>query len=208
MFALSRSFPFVCLSSISGQVLALAVIGCNLSTPPAIALPGDDLTTVQRWIERHPGLPPAHPGALRVSRSDIPGQRFTFQAWKILPGFYQDEPVDFIRSEQIEVRDEVEFVSIERLELVLRDLYGSDIYQDYRNAAEVYRYTRTTEGDVPLDEIRTTEDGIVIQGDRFAYWLRLFYDNTYDGVDVPIVGQLTVLLTDDRDRLEVYLRRE
>lgn len=189
-------------------ILALIAIGTAIATPPAIALPGDDLMTVQRWIERHPGLPPARPGALRVSRSDIPGQRFTFQAWQILPGFYQDEPVDFIRSEQIEVLDAVEFVSIERLESVLRDLYGSDIYQDYRNAAEVYRYTRTNEGDVPLDEMRTTEDGILIQGDRFAYWLRLLYGSSNAGENRPIVGQLTVLLTDDRDRLEAYLRRE
>jgi hypothetical protein len=207
MFALFRSCSPVRLHSVSGHILAILAIGAAIVTPPAIALPGDDITAVQRWIERHPSLPPAHPGALRVSRSDIPGQRFTFRAWKILPGFYQDEPVDFIRSEQIEVRDEVEFVSIERLELVLRDLYGSDIYQDYRNAAEIYRYTRTNEADVPLEDARKTEDGMLIQGDRFAYWLRLFYDNQY-GRDVPIVGQLTVLLTDDRDRLEVYLRRE
>lgn len=207
MFALFRSCLPVQFHAVSGHLLAILAIGAAIAPHPAIALPGDDITTVQRWIERHPGLPPAHPGALRVSRSDIPGQRFTFRAWKILPGFYQDEPVDFIRSEQIEVRDEVEFVSIERLELVLRDLYGSDIYQDYRNAAEIYRYTRTNEADVPLEDVRKTEDGIVLQGDRFAYWLRLFYDNQY-GHDVPIVGQLTVLLTDDRDRLEVYLRRE
>lgn len=184
--------------------LILVALGSAGMVSPAIALPGDDITTVQRWIERHPGLPPAHPGALRVSRSDIPGQRFTFQAWTILPGFYEDEPVDFIRSEQIEVRDEVELVSRDRLELVLRDLYGSDIYQDYRNAAEVYRYTRTNGQEVPAEDVRNTEDGILIQGDRFTYWVRVLYDEK----ELPIVGQLTVLLTDDRDRLEAYLRRE
>ena len=204
MFALFRSFSPVRFRPLYGHILAFIAIGTAIAAPPAIALPGDDLTTVQRWIERHPGLPPAHPGALRVSRSDIPGQRFTFQAWKILPGFYQDEPVDFIRSEQIEVRDEVELVSRDRLELVLRDLYGSDIYQDYRNAAEVYRYTRTNEQEVPAEDVRNTEDGILIQGDRFAYWVRVLYDEK----ELPIVGQLTVLLTDDRDRLEAYLRRE
>jgi hypothetical protein len=30
----------------------------------------------------------------------------------------------------------------------------------------------------------------------------------YNENELPIVGQLTVLLTDDRDRLEAYLRRE
>jgi hypothetical protein len=204
MFALFRLLWPVRPSLAYRSLLALVTIAVPISTSPAIALPGDDLTTVQRWIERHPGLPPAHPGALRVSRSDIPGQRLTFQAWKILPGFYQDEPVDFIRSEQIEVLDTVEFVSIERLALVLRDLYGSDIYQDYRNAAEVYRYTRTNEQEVPAEDVRNTEDGLLIQGDRFAYWVRVLYNEN----ELPIVGQLTVLLTDDRDRLEAYLRRE
>ena len=204
MFALFRLLWPVRPSFAYRYLLALVTIAVPISTSPAIALPGDDLTTVQRWIERHPGLPPAHPGALRVSRSDIPGQRLTFQAWKILPGFYQDEPVDFIRSEQIEVLDTVEFVSIERLALVLRDLYGSDIYQDYRNAAEVYRYTRTNEQEVPAEDVRNTEDGLLIQGDRFAYWVRVLYNEN----ELPIVGQLTVLLTDDRDRLEAYLRRE
>jgi hypothetical protein len=204
MFALFRLLWPVRPSLAYRYLLTLVTIAVPISTSPAIALPGDDLTTVQRWIERHPGLPPAHPGALRVSRSDIPGQRLTFQAWKILPGFYQDEPVDFIRSEQIEVLDTVEFVSIERLALVLRDLYGSDIYQDYRNAAEVYRYTRTNEQEVPAEDVRNTEDGLLIQGDRFAYWVRVLYNEN----ELPIVGQLTVLLTDDRDRLEAYLRRE
>jgi hypothetical protein len=204
MFALFRLLWPVRPSLAYRSLLALVTIAVPIGTSPAIALPGDDLTTVQRWIERHPGLPPAHPGALRVSRSDIPGQRLTFQAWKILPGFYQDEPVDFIRSEQIEVLDTVEFVSIERLALVLRDLYGSDIYQDYRNAAEVYRYTRTNEQEVPAEDVRNTEDGLLIQGDRFAYWVRVLYNEN----ELPIVGQLTVLLTDDRDRLEAYLRRE
>lgn len=208
MFVLRRLLSPAPLRLHSSHVLAVLAIGAAIATPPAIALPGDDLITVQRWIERHPGLPPAHSGALRVSRSDIPGQRLTFQVWTILPGFYQDEPADFSRSEQIEVRDEIEFVSIDRLVLVLRDLYGSDIYQDYHNAAEVYRYTRSNEGEVPRDETRTSEDGILLQGDRFAYWLRLLYDETATGENAAIVGQLTVLLTDDRDRLEAYLRRE
>ena len=204
MFALFCLLSPLRFSSIYGQLLALIVVGCGVSTSSAIALPGDDPATVQHWIERHPGLPPAHSGSLRVSRSDIPGQRFTFQAWKILPGFYEDEPVDFIRSEQIEVRDEIELVSVDRLKLVLRDLYGSDIHQDYRNGAEVYGYTRTNELDVPLEEVRDLEDGILIEGDRFAYWLRVLYDEN----ELPIVGQLTVLLLEDRDRLEAYLRRE
>jgi len=192
------------LSTVLGSILTLVTLSGGVFVPTVIALPGDDLTTVQHWIERHPGLPPAHPGALRVSRSDIPGQRFTFQAWTILAGFYQDQPVDFVRSEQIEVHDHVEFVSIERLERVLRDLYGSDIDQDYRNAAEVYRYTRTNAATVPIAAARDTETGILIQGDRFAYWLRLLYN----AEELPIVGQLTLLLPDDRDRLEAYLRRE
>jgi len=201
--AMSRFCPlFRCLGR--GLLCVLPISAIGGLTEGAIALPGDDIITVQRWIANHPSLPAAAvPGTLRVSRSDIPGQRMTFQAWRTLPGFYEDDPVDFVRSEQIEVRDELQLVSPDRLERVLRDLYGSDIYQDYRDAAEVYRYSRFDGRSIP-EAARETEAGILLQGDRFAYWMRLLFTEAGD----PVVGQLVVLQTEDRDRLEVYLRRE
>ncbi|MGD1902827.1 MAG: hypothetical protein ACFB9N_11375 [Geitlerinemataceae cyanobacterium] len=199
MSSFHLSFRRVC-----GLLCALPIVSVGGLSEHAIALPGDDIVAVQRWIDNHPSLPPAAiPGTLRVSRSDIPGQRMTFQAWRVLPGFFEDEPVDFIRSEQIEVRDELQLVSPDRLERVLRDLYGSDIHQDYRDAAEVYSYSRFDGRSIP-EAAREVESGVLLQGDRFAYWVRLFFTEAGD----PVVGQLTLLQTGDRDRLEVYLRRE
>jgi len=184
-----------------GLSFGLLTVGLNWGKA-AIALPGEAPEIVADWIYENPNLPSGLPGSLRVSRSDIPGQRLTFQALRILPGFFQDEPIAVIRSEQIEVRDEVNGVTAERLANVLRSVYGSDIDQDYQNAVLVYDYRRVAApGGVNAPEL---EAGSIVQGDRFAYWLRIL--RAPDGE--PIVGQLTVLLPDDRDRLEVYLRRQ
>lgn len=166
-------------------------------SPTAIALPGDAIEDVARWIQTNPRLPDGRSGSLRVSRSDIPGQRLTFVA-------APTRPTDFgfaigaqtVRSERLELLDYENGVTRDRLADLLRSVYGLDLHQDYRNARPVYDYVSAAGSG------RDTYRGEVRQGDRFGYWIEII---ERDGVE-PVVGTIAVFQLDDLAAVEADLR--
>ncbi len=166
-----------------------AIAALLLVPMPSLALPGESVEEVANWIYTNPLLPDGRRGSLRVSRSDIPGQRLTFVASKTLPterGFGIGETR--IRSEWIEILDYRNGVTGDRLIEALRAIYGLDLYQDYRNAELVHDYT-VLSGEEGL----TVRRGQLWRGDRFGYWLEI---TEQDGED-PVLGQLSLILVDD-----------
>ncbi|MFP4220717.1 MAG: hypothetical protein ACLFM4_16545 [Phormidium sp.] len=171
------------------RLVSSAIAGLLLAPMPSLALPGESVEEVANWIYTNPLLPDGRRGSLRVSRSDIPGQRLTFVASKTLPterGLGVGETR--IRSEWIEILDYRNGVTSDRLVEALRGIYGLDLYQDYRNAELVHDYT------VPVSEEGTTvRRGQLWRGDRFGYWLEI---TEQDGED-PVLGQLSLMLVED-----------
>lgn len=173
------------LPSLIGSAIALVL----MAPSPGWSLPGEAVDEVANWIYSNPLLPDGRRGSLRVSRSDIPGQRFTFVASKTLPtqrGLGIGERR--IRSEWLEVLDYNNGVTSERLIEAVRGIYGLDLYQDYRNAELIYDYVSPT-GPTGQHQRR----GQLWQGDRFGYWLEI---TERDGED-PVLGKLALILLDD-----------
>ncbi len=179
------------------KLVSTAIAVLLLAPMPSLALPGESVEEVANWIYTNPLLPDGRRGSLRVSRSDIPGQRLTFVASKTLPtqgGLGIGETR--IRSEWIEILDYRNGVTSDRLVEALRGIYGLDLYQDYRNAELVHDYT-----------VLAREEGTIVQrgqlwrGDRFGYWLKI---TEQDGED-PVLGQLTVILLDDLAAIQADL---
>lgn len=173
------------LPSLIGSAIALVL----MAPSPGWSLPGEAVDEVANWIYSNPLLPDGRRGSLRVSRSDIPGQRFTFVASKTLPtqrGLGIGERR--IRSEWLEVLDYNNGVTSERLIEAVRGIYGLDLYQDYRNAELIYDYVSPT-GPTGQHQRR----GQLWQGDRFGYWLEL---TERDGEE-PVLGKLALILLDD-----------
>lgn len=109
------------LASLVGSAIALI-----LMAQPRSSLPGERVSEVANWIYSNPLLPDGRRGSLRVSRSDVPGQRFTFVASKTLPtqrGLGVGETR--IRSEWLELLDYNNGVTSERLVEAVRSVYGS-----------------------------------------------------------------------------------
>ena len=144
------------LASLVGSAIALIL----MAPGPAWSLPGERVSEVANWIYSNPLLPDGRRGSLRVSRSDVPGQRFTFVASKTLPtqrGLGVGETR--IRSEWLELLDYNNGVTSERLVEAVRSVYGLDLYQDYRNAELVYEYVHPTGPGGPASTARSTLAG-------------------------------------------------
>ncbi|WP_159789066.1 hypothetical protein [Sodalinema gerasimenkoae] len=172
-----------------GTAIGTAIALVLMAPSPGSSLPGEAVDEVANWIYSNPLLPDGRRGSLRVSRSDVPGQRFTFVASKTLPtqrGLGVGERR--IRSEWLEVLDYNNGVTSERLIEAVRGVYGLDLYQDYRNAELIYDYVSPT-GPGGQDKRR----GQLWQGDRFGYWLEL---TERDGEE-PVLGKLALILLDD-----------
>ncbi|MBO9999226.1 MAG: hypothetical protein J7641_09510 [Cyanobacteria bacterium SID2] len=180
------------------RILLGCSVGFLLNISPSEALPGQTVEEVRTWIQTNPLLPRGRAGSLRVSRSDIPGQRFTFSASKTRP---TDARLvvssDRIRSERIEVLDYENGVTRERLVSTLRSIYGLDLYRDYQAAEVIYDYVN------PAGQ-QDAYRGVLLRGERFGYWIEI---TERDGVD-PVIGQLSIVLVEDLDDLEADLKRE
>ncbi|TVR09272.1 MAG: hypothetical protein EA395_10295 [Phormidium sp. GEM2.Bin31] len=182
------------LPSLIGSAIALVL----MAPSPGWSLPGEAVDEVANWIYSNPLLPDGRRGSLRVSRSDIPGQRFTFVASKTLPtqrGLGIGERR--IRSEWLEVLDYNNGVTSERLIEAVRAVYGLDLYQDYRNAELIYEYVNPT-GPTGQHQRR----GQLWQGDRFGYWLEI---TERDGEE-PVLGKLALILLDDIPTVQADLQ--
>ncbi|NMG57390.1 hypothetical protein E1H12_02365 [Geitlerinema sp. P-1104] len=182
------------LPSLISSAIALVL----MAPSPGWTLPGEAVDEVANWIYSNPLLPDGRRGSLRVSRSDVPGQRFTFVASKTLPtqrGLGVGETR--IRSEWLEVLDYNNGVTSERLVEAIRSIYGLDLYQDYRNAELIYEYVNPT-GPTGQHQRR----GQLWQGDRFGYWLEI---TERDGEE-PVLGKLALILLDDISTVKTDLQ--
>lgn len=177
-----------------------------LFTSAAKALPGESTETVAAWINAHPTLRPGIGDGLRVTKSDTPAMRFSFQA-SILPPGRIASPSDrsTIRSERLSFYDSINGVTPERLKESVRVIYGPPIYQDYEQARIIYAYPTPETIDLSRRQNRpllAAQQGELRLGERFAYWMEI--TQTDDGK--AFNGQLTVFLTEDLDKLETELR--
>lgn len=177
-----------------------------LLTSPAKALPGESKQTVAAWIEGHPTLRPGIGDGLRVTKSDTPAMRFTFQATALPPGrIAVPRNSSGIRSERISFYDAINGVTTERLVESLRVIYGPPIYQDYERARIVYAYPTPETVDVARRQNRpllAAQQGELRVGERYAYWMEIIQTDSGNALN----GQLTVFLKEDIDKLETELR--
>lgn len=172
----------------------------------ANALPGQPTEEVGAWIKAHPTLRPGRGERLLVQKSDTAAQRFTFQASVLPPGkveFSRDRST--IRNERIAMYDAINGMTFERLQESLRIIYGLEIYQDFNRAQVVYEYPNQSainSARFAKSPIREALRGELRVGDRYAYWVEVAQPK--DGK--AFIGQMTVLLKTDLDKVEAELR--
>lgn len=173
---------------------------------PANALPGQSTEEVGTWIKAHPTLRPSRGEQLYIQKSDTAAQRFTFQASVLPPGkveFTKDR--GRIRYERLAMYDAVNGMSFQRLQESLRVIYGLDIYQDFKGAQVIYEYPNQSainSARMAKTPIREALKGELRVGDRYAYWLEIAQPRE----GKAFIGQMTVLLKSDLDKLETELR--
>ena len=172
----------------------------------AQALPGQTTAEAADWIRANSSLKPNNSERLLVRKSDTAAHRFIFEASVLAPGTATAlGDKDVIRSERIDLFDMINGITPNRLQESLRVIYGLDIYQDFQRAQVVYAYPspamvrEARSQPAPLQEAL---QGELRLGSRFAYWLEIAQPRQ----GKPIIGQLTVFLRSDLDKLEAELR--
>lgn len=170
-----------------------------ISQTPVIALPGQTTDEVGAWIRAHPTLSPDVGERFLVQKSDTAAQRFIFQASVLPPGkveFTKDHSI--IRHERIAMYDAINGMTFERLQESLRIIYGMGIYEDFNRAQLVYQYPNQT----TMNSDRFANIGELRLGDRYAYWIEVAQPKE----GKAFVGQMTVLLRNDLNKIEAELR--
>jgi len=172
----------------------------------ANALPGQTTEEVAAWIRANPTLRPYRGQTLLVFRSDTPAQRFTFQASVFAPGrAFPSADRAIVRTERIDLFDMINGVTPNRLQETIRIIYGLAIYQDFQQARVIYSYPNPAMVQearnltLPLAE---AIKGELRLGSRYAYWVE--FPQPREGN--PIMGNITILLKSDVDKLEAELR--
>jgi hypothetical protein len=178
----------------------------TLFNSQANALPGQSTEEVGTWIKAHPTLRPNRGEKFLIQKTDTAAQRFTFQASVLPPGkvgFIKDRSK--IRNERIAMYDAINGMTLERLQESLRIIYGLDIYQDFDRAQVIYEYPNESainSARFAKTPIREALRGELRVGSRYAYWVEIAQPQN----GKAFVGQMTVLLKNDLDKLEVELR--
>lgn len=177
-------------------------------TKSAIALPGQTMEEAEAWMQAHPTLRADPRERLSIRRNDTPSRRYTFHASIYGPGGSTGESLlvrkqggelIMVRSEKFTLVDLINGVSLERLEDSLRNLYGAEVFADYRRAESVLVYSP---GRV---EDRGTERAIraqILEGDLYAYIVEIIPnpDGTVN------TGTVSVMIKDDLPELRTALR--
>jgi hypothetical protein len=110
-----------------------------------------------------------------------------------------------IRTESLTIFDAVNGITVKRLQESLRIIYNLDVYQDYDEAQIIYQYPSQSEintdrlAKIPL---REAIQGELRVGERYAYWLEIAQPKQ----GKAIIGNITVLLKADANKLEAELR--
>jgi hypothetical protein len=189
------------------QRLALILgIVIGLNGGRVLALPGQSQEEVAAWIQANPTLSPSDNELLIVRKSNTAAQRFEFMADVLPPGkLLATNNFGVIRTERIELFDTINGVSRDRLEESLRIIYGLDIYQDYQQAKIIYTYPSDATVQQSINQkapLLAARQGELRSGSRYGYWIEVAQPQTGDAV----TGKILVLLKEDLDDLETYLR--
>lgn len=194
----------------------LAIAALALSAPfsallfaqSASALPGQSVQEAEAWMQAHPTLRADPRERLSIRRNDTPARRYTFHGSIYGPGsgaggsiMLRERAGELImvRSEKFTLVDSISGVSIERLEDSLRNLYGAEVFADYRRAQSVLVYSPGRLED------RGTERAIraqVFEGDLYAYILEII-PNPNGSVHT---GTVSVMLKEDVPALRTAVR--
>jgi hypothetical protein len=178
----------------------------TLFNSQANALPGQSTEEVGTWIKAHPTLRPNRGEKFLIHKTDTAAQRFSFQASVLPPGkvgFIKDRSK--IRNERIAMYDAINGMTLERLQESLRIIYGLDIYQDFDRAQVIYEYPNQSainSARFAKTPIREALRGELRVGLRYAYWVEIAQPQN----GKAFIGQMTVLLKTDLDKLEAELR--
>ncbi|TVP66897.1 MAG: hypothetical protein EA342_10530 [Leptolyngbya sp. LCM1.Bin17] len=181
--------------------VGLGIVTLGLLAQPAIALPGQSVRVVETWMRNNPTLRPRPHERLTINRVAAPGQRFIFQA-SVFPvtGVQPDVNRRTIRTERFTFVDHANPITSDRLEESLRLIYGPEVFNDYRQAEELYRYPLGA-GTAATDNPNLRLRGHVRQGEQFAYWQELAYDQNGHAY----LGRMAVLLKADLPLLQAHL---
>ncbi|PZV11078.1 MAG: hypothetical protein DCF21_17465 [Leptolyngbya sp.] len=180
--------------------LGWAIAALVLSASPGWAIPGQTATLAETWIRNNPTLRPATNERLTINRLAAPGQRFTFQA-SVFPvgGVSPAENRRQIRTERFGITDHANPITTDRLDESLREIYGQEIFNDYRQGTVLMRYP--ARGARPAPGENLVLRGEVREGDRFAYWQEIAYDRA----GTAYLGRMAVFLKDDLPALQAQL---
>lgn len=177
-------------------------------TQSAEALPGQSIQEAEAWMQAHPTLRADPRERLSIRRNDTPARRYTFHGSIYGPGGGAGDSLlvrqrggelVMVRSEKFTLVDSISGVSIERLEDSLRNLYGAEVFADYRRAESVLVYSP---GRV---EDRGTQRAIraqVLEGDLYAYIMEMIPNP--DGT--VHTGTVSVMLKEDVSALQAAVR--
>ncbi len=172
----------------------------------AKALPGQSEAEVAAWIQSNSTLSPDIGERLIIRKRSTAAQRFDFIAETLPPGKIIDvNNLGIIRTERIELFDAINGVDRERLEKSLQKIYGLDIYQDFRRSQVIYSYPSDATVKLSITQKKpnlAARRGEVRSGNRYAYWIEVAQPQTGKSVN----GKIMILLKEDIDRLETYLR--
>lgn len=189
------------------QVGAIAALGGSLGICLNVqALPGDLPQDVATWIEANPSFRDSTINNLQVTRFNTAAQKFSFVATQASPSQVSGVDSKIIRSEKIYFFDVTNGVSFARLSEAMRTIYGVNVYQDFANGRPVYDYPDLATLDRAKRENRpilAAQQGKLIEGDRFAYWLEIIESDPER--QFANQGHVMVLLKEDLPALESQL---
>jgi len=189
----------------TGFATIAALVGLTQS---ASALPGQSIQEAEAWMQAHPTLRADPRERLSIRRNDTPARRYTFHGSIYGPGGGTGESLlireragelIMVRSEKFTLVDITNGVSVERLEDSLRNLYGAEVFADYRRAQSVLVYSPSRVED------RGTQRAIraqVLEGDLYAYIFEIIPNP--DGT--VHTGTVSVMLKEDVPALQTALR--
>jgi hypothetical protein len=181
-----------------GLGLGLGLLG--LVPQPGWALPGQPTRIVESWMRTHPTLRPRPHERLTINRVASPGQRFTFQA-SVFPvtGVSPGTNQRVIRTERFILVDHANDITPERLEESLRVIYGAQVFNDYRQGNLLLSYPNPQPG--PPTSPGLVLQGEVREGEQFAYWQELSYDQEGNAY----LGRMAIFLKEDLPLLREQL---
>ncbi|MEM6451398.1 MAG: hypothetical protein AAF703_13915 [Cyanobacteria bacterium P01_D01_bin.105] len=177
-------------------------------TKSAIALPGQTIDEAEAWMQAHPTLRADPRERLSIRRNDTPARRYTFHASIYGPSGsgessllvrQRNNELIMVRTEKFTLVDLINGVSIERLEDSLRNLYGANVFADYRRAESVLVYSPGRVEDRGTTRAIRTQ---VLEGDLYAYVMEII-PNPDGSVHT---GSVSVMLKEDVPAMRAAVR--